>query len=225
MGYLDNTSVTVDAILTKQGRKLIAQGNSLNIRHFTLSDTGVDYTLWNPDHPSGSAYYGESIDNLPQVEANTNVLYSLDNKLVTLAQDSMALPTLDLDKSSISFSTSAVQSLNVQLLGFSKQGNQKGITVLIHDTNVATLQGASRQDITGNIQQFVKEQDIPNSAAFEIGGAGPYNIKIVPSLKLASDSTTNITILDNTTGAQNTMTISVDANIIPKTNLTTKPKG
>ena len=31
MGYLDSTTVTVDAILTKQGRKLLAQGNALNI--------------------------------------------------------------------------------------------------------------------------------------------------------------------------------------------------
>ena len=66
MGYLDNSTIVVDAILTKQGRKLISQGNPLNISYFTLTDTGVDYTLWNTEHPSGSAYYGEAIENLPQ---------------------------------------------------------------------------------------------------------------------------------------------------------------
>ena len=61
MGYLDNSTIVVDAILTKHGRKLLASGQGLNIQYFTVSDTGIDYTLWNPDHPSGSAYYGEAI--------------------------------------------------------------------------------------------------------------------------------------------------------------------
>ena len=62
MGYLDSTAVTVDAVLTKKGRQIIAQGGSLDIQTFTLSDTGVDYTLWNADHASGSAFYGEAIE-------------------------------------------------------------------------------------------------------------------------------------------------------------------
>ena len=84
MGYLDNSTIVVDAILTKQGRKLISQGSPLNISYFTLTDTGVDYTLWNPDHPSGSAYYGEAIENLPQLEALPNAAYFMRNKLMTL---------------------------------------------------------------------------------------------------------------------------------------------
>ena len=56
MGYLDNSSITVDAVLTKKGREILKNGGNLNITSFTMSDTGVDYTLWNPDHPSGSAF-------------------------------------------------------------------------------------------------------------------------------------------------------------------------
>ena len=51
MGYLDNSSITVDAVLTKKGREILKDGGNLNITSFTLSDTGVDYTLWNTDHP------------------------------------------------------------------------------------------------------------------------------------------------------------------------------
>ena len=40
MAYLDNSTVTVDAILTKQGRKLLAQDQPLNISYFTLSQFG-----------------------------------------------------------------------------------------------------------------------------------------------------------------------------------------
>ena len=64
MGYLDNASITVDAVLTKKGREILKDGGALNISSFTLSDVGVDYTLWNTSHPSGSAKYGEAIENL-----------------------------------------------------------------------------------------------------------------------------------------------------------------
>ena len=98
MGYLDGSSVTVDAVLTKKGREILAdpaKGN-LNITSFTCSDTGVDYTLWNPDHPSGSAFYGEAIENLPMLEASVHSEYSLSNRLVTLHQNTISLPSLNM---------------------------------------------------------------------------------------------------------------------------------
>ena len=50
MGYLDNSSVTVDAILTLKGRELLAKGgNAFNITQFAVGDDEVDYSLWNPD--------------------------------------------------------------------------------------------------------------------------------------------------------------------------------
>jgi len=59
MGYLDNSIVTVDAILTKKGRELLARGDgSFKITQFALADDEIDYTLYNPLHPSGSAFYG-----------------------------------------------------------------------------------------------------------------------------------------------------------------------
>ncbi len=49
MGYLNNSVITVDAILTKKGRELLAQGRgNFNITQFALSDDEVDYDLWNP---------------------------------------------------------------------------------------------------------------------------------------------------------------------------------
>ncbi len=85
MGYLNNQVVTVDAILTKKGRELLAQGgNAFNITQFSLSDDEVDYSLYNPSHPSGSAYYGEAIENMPVLEAFPNELQTMKYKLVTL---------------------------------------------------------------------------------------------------------------------------------------------
>ena len=69
MGILDNDTVIVDAILTKLGRDKLRQGQPLGITQYAFGDTGVDYNLYNPDHPSGSDAYGQAITSLPQLEA------------------------------------------------------------------------------------------------------------------------------------------------------------
>ena len=69
MGILDNDTVMVDAILTKLGRNKLRQGQPLGITQYAFGDTGVDYNLYNPDHPSGSDAYGQAITGLPQLEA------------------------------------------------------------------------------------------------------------------------------------------------------------
>ena len=69
MGILDNDTVIVDAILTKLGRQKLANGQPLNVTQYAFGDTGVDYTLYNPDHPSGSDSYGSAITDLPMLEA------------------------------------------------------------------------------------------------------------------------------------------------------------
>ena len=73
MGYLNKTTQVLDAILTTKGRELLAKGDgSFNITKFALGDDEIDYTLWNPGHPSGSDYYGAVLENMPVLEAVTN---------------------------------------------------------------------------------------------------------------------------------------------------------
>jgi len=69
MGLLDNDTVIVDAILTKLGRQKLANGQPLGITQYAFGDTGVDYTLYNPNHPNGSSAYGSAITSLPMLEA------------------------------------------------------------------------------------------------------------------------------------------------------------
>ncbi len=69
MGILDNDTVIVDAILTKLGRQKLANGRPLGITRYAFGDTGVDYTLYNPNHPSGSDSYGSAITSMPMMEA------------------------------------------------------------------------------------------------------------------------------------------------------------
>ena len=95
MGYLNNGVVTVDAILTKKGRELLARGDSsFKITQFALSDDEIDYTLYNPSHPSGSQYYGQAIENMPLLEAFPDETKSLKYKLATLPRGTSKLPLL-----------------------------------------------------------------------------------------------------------------------------------
>ena len=93
MGYLNNQIITVDAILTNKGRELLARGDGgFNITQFALSDDEVDYTLYNPTHPSGSAYYGEAIQNMPLMEAFPDETQMMKYKLVTLPRARAQVP-------------------------------------------------------------------------------------------------------------------------------------
>lgn len=95
MGYLNNTVVTVDAVLTKKGRELLARGDgSFRITQFALSDDEVDYNLFNPNHSSGSAFYGQAIENMPILEAFPDETQSLKYKLLTLPRGTARLPLL-----------------------------------------------------------------------------------------------------------------------------------
>ena len=97
MGYLNNTTTSVDAILTKHGRQVLADGFALNITNFALSDDGVDYTLWNPADTSGSANYGRAIEGLPNVEAVTDDTAVMKYHLLTENRNTTFLPQVDLE--------------------------------------------------------------------------------------------------------------------------------
>ena len=66
MGYLNNATTVLDAVLTKKGRELLARGqNEFQITKFALADDEVDYSLWDETNPLGTDYYGSVIENLP----------------------------------------------------------------------------------------------------------------------------------------------------------------
>ena len=112
MGYLNNQVVTVDAILTTKGRELLAKGDgSFNITQFALSDDEIDYTLYNPSNPSGSAYYGEAIQNMPLLEAFPDETQMMKYKLVTLPRDTAVMPTVG-----IGFGTLALKQTQTETI-------------------------------------------------------------------------------------------------------------
>ena len=97
MAYLSNTSVVIDAILTKKGRELLARNDgSFQITQFSLSDDEVDYTLYNPNHPSGSAFYGEAITNMPIIQAFPTDNEIMNYRLVTLPRGTSQLQVVNI---------------------------------------------------------------------------------------------------------------------------------
>jgi len=119
MGYLDNSIVTVDAILTKKGRELLARGDgSFKITQFCLSDDEIDYTLYNPTHPLGSQFYGQAIENLPLLEAFPDETQIMKYKLTTLPRGTAKLPVLDVGFNSITLRQGASLSVTPQTLNY-----------------------------------------------------------------------------------------------------------
>jgi len=119
MGYLNNQVVTVDAILTKKGRETLAKNDgSFRITQFALADDEIDYTLYNPTHPSGSAFYGEAIDNMPLLEAFPDESQIMKYKLATLPRGTAKLPVLDLGFSAITLKQGASLTITPQTLSY-----------------------------------------------------------------------------------------------------------
>ena len=211
MGYLDNTSITVDAVLTKKGREILKNGGNLNIKSFTLSDTGVDYTLWNPDHPSGSAYYGEGIENLPMLESSVHAEYNLRNRLVTLNQNTVSMPTLvvnGLDSpngNTLTFSDGSVNParITIDMVGYSTSQNL-GMYFVILDPQIVGTTATAGANLSGTSRVFLSEQDIPHAREYHISSPN-FSLR-APTLDVTGKQT-NIYIVDIESGAYNSFNV------------------
>ena len=119
MAILNNTTITVDAVLTTKGRELLARNDgSFQITQFSLGDDEIDYTLYNPLHPSGSAFYGEAIEAMPVIEAFPNESQIMRYKLVTLPRGTSRLPVVNLGYSSIILKQGASLTITPQTLNY-----------------------------------------------------------------------------------------------------------
>ena len=144
MGYLNNTIVTVDAILTTTGRQLLAQNDgTFRITQFALADDEIDYTLYNPNNPSGSAYYGQAIENMPLLEAFAETTQTMKYKLVTLPRGTARLPILSVPPSII-LKQGASQAISPQTLNYlgANTVEPSGYTFTISDVRLmSTFEG------------------------------------------------------------------------------------
>ena len=141
MGYLNNSSVVVDAILTKKGRELLARNDgSFQITQFSLSDDEVDYTLYNPNHPSGSAFYGEAIENMPVIQAFPDDQEIMKYKLLTLPRGTAKLPVLNVPTSIrlVQGASTTITPQTLNYLGATSTFEQSGYIATIGDVRTTS---------------------------------------------------------------------------------------
>ena len=140
MGYLDNSIITVDAVLTKKGRELLARGDgSFKITQFALADDEIDYSLYNPKHPKGSDFYGEAIENMPVLEAFVDETQTMKYKLATLPRGTSKLPILDIGYTAIVLRQGASLAITPQTLnylGATQMYESNGYAATIADARV-----------------------------------------------------------------------------------------
>ena len=203
MAYLDNTELTVDAILTKKGRQKLASGQSLNISKFALGDDEIDYTLYEPAHPKGSAYYDSAIRAIPVTEASPDETQILRYKLVTLPKGTTQIPIVRLGVPSIGVN---------QLEGgvgltptTSPAGNASaGYTVVLTDQRAGTITVTRGASAVGSVPVFLGEE-ITTTAQVVSG----LEFRFTPNPNLTIDVSTTLTVYGNETGGSQTIPVTV----------------
>jgi hypothetical protein len=203
MGYLDNTEIIVDAILTKKGRQKLASGQSLNISKFALGDDEVDYTLYEPAHPKGSAFYDSAITAIPITEASPDETQVLKYKLVTLPKNTTSIPIVRLGVSAISVNqTEGRVALSPTT---SPAGNtNQGYTMILADQDAGTL-SVTR----GATQQATNPVFLGDEVSETAQVVSGIEFSFTPNPSLTSDVITTITVYGNETGGTQTIPVTV----------------
>ena len=203
MGYLDNTSITVDAILTKKGRQKLASGQSLSISKFALGDDEIDYTLYEPAHPKGSAYYDSAIKAIPIMEASPDETQVLRYKLVTLPKGTTQIPLVALGISAVGvYQDEGQVALSPTT---SPQGNTNaGYTVVLADQRAGTLSVTQGASAAGSVPVFLGEE-ITTTAQVVSGLAFTFT----PNPALTTNVSSTVTVYGNETGGLQTIPVTI----------------
>jgi hypothetical protein len=207
MAYIDNKTITVDAVLTKRGRELLAQTGNLNITSFALADDEVDYSLYNPNHPQGSAYYDISIRNTPVFQPLSDETQSLKYKLITLSQGITSIPVINISLSSIDtqkdnksdfiISPTTNPAYNLTLGYTAILGNKKVGTLIVDQANAVNSSNSTVPSFAGDLISTTSQVVVGNRFRF------------VPNASLTVTTSTSLTIVGNESGGSITIPITV----------------
>ena len=216
MGYLNNQVVTVDAILTKKGREVLAKNDgSFRITQFALADDEIDYTLYNPNNEKGSAYYGEAIDNMPLLEAFPDGNQMMKYKLATLPRGTAVLPVLDLGYSSISLKQGASISITPQTLNYLGNATTfetSGYTATISDVRtLSTFNGVGIQSTAAQDQNSTSTTTLGTNVSSTVIGS-QINLRATTINTLFGSNTqlnTTITVIGLDSGARLTIPVTI----------------
>jgi len=216
MGYLNNQVITIDAILTKKGRQLLAQNDgSFRITQFALADDEIDYTLYNPNHPSGSAFYGQAIDNMPLLEAFPDENQIMKYKLATLPRGTAKLPVLDIGYAGITLKQGASLSITPQTLNYLGNATAfetSGYTATIADVRtMATFNGVGIQSTAATTQNATSTTTLGTNVSSTVIGS-QINLRATTVNTLFGSNTqlnTTVTFVGLDSGARVTIPITI----------------
>jgi hypothetical protein len=203
MGYLSNTELTVDAILTKKGREKLAAGQGLNITQFALADDEIDYSLYEPAHPLGPNSYDVAIKNMPVLEANPDETQVMKYKLVTLPKNTTRIPVVELGQLPFGLTQ---RSGEITLSPTTSPGGNRslGYTVILANKNAGDIVGEGVTSDVGSVPVFIGD-DVSATAAIAKG----LSFKFIPNPSLTSTIKTTITVYGNETGGSQTVPLTV----------------
>ena len=211
MGYLDNTSITVDAILTKKGREILAKGaDEFKITQFALADDEIDYSLWNPAHSLGSNYYGIAIDNMPLIEAIPDETQTMKYKLVTLRKSTTRIPVKTVPNSTITLVAGGdAVDVSPNTSNFEGGNSTLGYTAILSNSDVAFLEvGTAVKSVLmqgATVPTFVGDDESAQSVS-----AVGFSFRVVAKNQPIQSKTATLTIIGNETGGRATVTVTVN---------------
>ena len=219
MSFLNNQFVTIDAVLTKKGRELLARNDgSFQITQFALSDDEVDYTLYNPTHPSGSAFYGEAIEKMPLLQAFVDETQAMKYKLVTLPRGTSKLPVLNIGYASVSLRQGASINITPQTLnylGAVSTFEPSGYLVTVGDSRfLSTFTGAGIDTTSLTTNTTVPNASGASLSVSQIGTsfsliATTINTLFGTSALPGATITTTITAIGRDSGARITIPLTI----------------
>jgi len=206
MGYLNNSTITVDAILTKKGRELLARGrDEFKITQFALADDEIDYDLYNTEHPLGTAYYGAAIENMPIVEALPDETQMMKYKLVTLPKGTARIPVVRVGSTNISLESNETTIISPSTVNFTNGNTRFGYTAILSDSDVAEIRVTrSSPNKAATVAQFIGDGEAAQSVT--VSGL---EFEIAAKPQLAADKTATILIIGNETGGRASITLTV----------------
>ena len=223
MAYLDNTTITVDAVLTKKGRERLGQGrDAFRITKFAVSDDEIDYSLYNTSHPLGTNYYSNIIESMPVLEAIPDESQTMRYKLTSMAAGIKRVPILrgaGTNVSSVTLdSLTETYTIVPETVVFQTAGGdvdktktfdaQQGYTLILFDEEAADVEvrrGTGTGGATTTAGLTVDPLINLSSTVVRTG----FEFTIVPK-SITTQRNTKVTIFGNESGVTKTISLTIN---------------
>jgi len=199
MGFLDNTTITVDAILTKKGREKLARNGNFNITKYAFADDEIDYNLYDVSHPQGSSYYGAVLENMPLLEAFIDETQVMRYKLFTADKDLPSLANLTDVQTPMTLGANGQGTIKPRTENY---GIGELYTFTILNTDVASIVASDGRN--GSFSRNGRSQVIRDASEVQVNFANLQN-------STTTVFTTVVLITGQTTGASSSVVIQNDS--------------